>query len=140
MPRRRARPTALLYWPARFPPNLEEWLNRWPLEITRLTASSPCDVTRDRRIRPSDTQESAKVLCTVGDVGKINAKANGGREKTGEDKWPTQPQLIGKVGKGQQNDRWEKFVIGNGGLAIQRMNALATAYGGTVRRFEIATV
>ena len=75
------------------------------LVVSGHTTTLPCDETGGRGIRPNNTQESAKVLYTDGDVGNVDTETDGARKKTGEDKRPAQPKLIRKVGKQQRNDR-----------------------------------
>ena len=103
----------------------------------RSTTTLPCDVTGNRGIRPDDTEESAKVLYTVGGVGDVDTETGSADEKTGKDEWPAQPQPIRKVGKQQQNNCYER----NSQMdrKYPDRNSLAATYGGTVRRFETAT-
>ena len=69
------------------------------LEAIGLGNYSPRNDTGERGIRPCDTQERAKVLCTDGGAGNVDGKANRAKEKTSKDKRPTQPQFIRKVGE-----------------------------------------
>lgn len=109
------------------------------LRVIGLGDCSPCNDTRERGIRPGDAQECPKVFRTDGSLGNVDGEANRAKEKTSKDKRPTQPQLIRKVGEEQQNNRWKGVIVGIGWRSNVGVNLLATAYGGTVRRFETAT-
>ena len=61
----------------------------------------PCNETGDSGIRPSNTQESAKVLCTARGIGDVDTKTDGAAKMSGKKERPAQPQLVRKVSKQQ---------------------------------------
>ena len=68
-------------------------------KINELVDYLPCDDARERGIRSSDTQESAKVLYTIRGVGNVDGEANRRTEKASENERPTEFQLVRIVGK-----------------------------------------